>query len=117
MTDGLTDQQRAANATEFLALSAAEIAAAKADMDKAGHMLRVTKALVMQMHESKPVSAQERDAYASEEYLEAVNTLFDATRDYEHLRAKREAAKMRIEFWRSLNASHRQAERGYGSAA
>ena len=113
----LTDQQLAANATEYLVQSAAEIAAAKADMERAHHMLRVTKSLVMKMHDGKPISAQERDAYASDEYQEAVNNLFDATRDYELLRAKREAAKMRIEFWRSLNATHRQAERGYGRAA
>jgi len=33
------------------------------------------------------------------------------------LRALREAASARIEYWRSLNANQRAAERGFGSAA
>ena len=61
------------------------------------------------------VAAQEREAYASGRYLEAVETKFEAVKAAETLRAKREAAIQTIEAWRSMNANQRAAERGYGS--
>lgn len=115
MTD--PERDRAARATEYLIESAAEIAAARADLTKAENMLRVVKAMAMRMSNAKSVAAQETEAYASPQYLQAINDLTAATQAYEELRAKREAAKMRIEFWRSMNANQRTAERGYGSAA
>lgn len=111
-----TDQQRAASATEYLIDSAAEIGAAKFDLVRCENMLRAVKALAMKNSGQNAVSAQERDAYASEAYSNAVNELARAAADYEELRAKRDAAKARIEYWRSLNANQRSAERGYGSA-
>ena len=111
------DRARASRATEYLIESAAEIAAARAQLTKAENMLRVVKAMAMRMSNAKSVAAQETEAYASPQYLQAINDLTAATQAYEELRAKREAAKMRIEYWRSLNANQRGAERGYGSAA
>lgn len=111
------DRARAARATEYLIESAAEIAAARADLTKAENMLRVVKSMAMRTSNQKSVAAQEVEAYASPQYLQAINDLTAATQSYEELRAKREAAKMRIEYWRSLNANQRTAERGYGSAA
>ena len=110
-------QTKAAKATQYLIDSAAEIAAAKADLVRGENMLRVIKALSMKHSDQKSAAAQERDAYASEAYQDAVNELADVAGQYEKLRALREAAKMQIEFWRSFNANHRSAERGYGSAA
>lgn len=112
-----TEQSRAAKATEYLIESAAEIAAASADMVRAENMLRVVKAMAMKTSGEKSVAAQEVAAYASPQYLQAVNDLVAATQAYEELRAKRDAARARIEYWRSYNANQRSAERGYGSAA
>lgn len=110
-------QDKAYRATQYLIDSAAEIAAAKADLTRAENMLRVTKALAMKHSGANSAAAQEREAYASEQYQAAVEELAGVAGDYEKLRALREAAKMQIEFWRSLNANQRSAERGYGSAA
>jgi hypothetical protein len=110
-------QTKAANATQYLVDSAAEIAAAKADLVRCENMLRVVKSLSMRNCDEKSAAAQEREAYASPEYKSAIMELAEVTMEYEKLRALREAAKMRIEYWRSLNANQRSAERGYGSAA
>jgi hypothetical protein len=112
-----TEAQRAAKATEYLIESAGEIAAASADLVRAENMLRVVKAMVMKTCGEKSVAAQEVAAYASPQYLQAVNDLVATTQAYEELRAKRDAAKARIEYWRSFNANQRAAERGFGSAA
>lgn len=110
-------QHKAEKATQYLIDSAAEIAAAKGDLVRCENMLRVVKALAMKHSGETSAAAQEREAYASEQYQNAVNELAEVARDYEKLRSLREAAKMQIEFWRSYNANHRGAERGYGSAA
>jgi len=108
-------QTKAMKATQYLIDSAAELAAAKTDLVRCENMLRVTKALAMKYSDEKSAAAQEREAYASEEYQEAVSELASVAGIYEKLRALREAAKMQIEYWRSLNANQRSAERGYGS--
>lgn len=111
------DRDKASRATQYLVDSAAEIAAARANLTKAENMLRVVKSMAMRISNAKSSAAQETEAYASPQYLTAINELVAATQAYEELRALREAAKMRIEYWRSLNANQRSAERGYGSAA
>lgn len=111
------DLEKARKATQYLIDSASEIAAAKADLTRAENMLRVTKALAMRHSDERSAAAQEREAYASEQYQRAVDELAVIAGEFEKLRALREAAKMQIEFWRSMNANQRSAERGYGSAA
>ena len=109
--------RKAEQATQYLIDSARDIAAAKADLVKHENMLRVVKAIAMKHSGETAVSAQEREAYASDQYKRAVQDLTQATEQHELLRTKREAAKMQIEFWRSLNANQRDAQRGMGSAA
>jgi hypothetical protein len=109
------DQERAAGAVEYLINSAAEYGAARADAIRAEAMLRVTKSLAMKSSGEKSVTAQEREAYASEPYLKAVDDLFDAVKAAETLKAQRESANATIEFWRTRAANERGAERGYGS--
>lgn len=109
-------QDKAMKATQYLIDSAAEIAAAKSDLVRCENMLRVTKAMAMKHSDEKSAAAQEREAYASDQYSDAVSSLAEVSGAYEKLRALREAAKMQIEYWRSLNANQRAAERGYGSA-
>jgi hypothetical protein len=109
------DQERAAGAVEYLINSAAEYGAARADAIRAEAMLRVVKALAMKSSDERSAAAQEREAYASEPYLRAVDDLFDAVKAAETLKAQRESAVATIETWRSLNSNQRSAERGYGS--
>lgn len=110
------EQDRAFKATQYLIDSAAEIAAAKADLVRCENMLRVTKSLAMRHSNEKSAAAQEREAYASQQYQDAVGELAEIAGTYEKLRALREAAKVGIDYWRTLNANQRFAENGYGSA-
>ena len=111
------DPIKASKAVQYLIDSAAEYGAARADAQKADDMLRVIKALVMAQSNHKTAAAQEREAYASEAYRNAIDEKFEAVKAAETLRARREAAIQTIEAWRSMNANQRAAERGYGSAA
>lgn len=111
------ERARAAKAVEYLVETAAEIAAAKAELTKREHMLKVVKAMVMRQSNAKSAAAQEVEALSSPAYLTALNELEAAERAFQELRAMREAAVARIDFWRSMNANQRAAERGYGSAA
>ena len=94
-------------ALDWLRDGAREIGEAKAEMVRASHMLKVTKALVMKMHNDKPISAQEREAYISNEYMAALERDARAAGEYERLRALREAASMRIESWRTESSNYR----------
>jgi hypothetical protein len=112
----MTEAAEAADAVQFLVDSAAEYGAARADAERCQHMLKHIKALAMKASGETSAAAQEREAYASEPYRTAIEELFEATRDAETLKARREAAVMTIEAWRSMAANQRSAERGYGSA-
>ena len=109
--------EEARKAVDYLVNSAAEYASAQADKSRCENMLRVVKSLAMKASGEKSAAAQEREAYGSAEYNDALDELFNATKQAEHLRALREAAKMKIEFWRSWNSNFKSAERGFGSAA
>ncbi len=107
--------ERASKAVQYLIDTAAEYGAARADAGRADDMLRVIKALTMAQSNHTAISAQEREAYASDRYRDAVEAKFEAVKLAETLRAKREAEIQTIEAWRSMNANQRAAERGYGS--
>ena len=109
--------ERAKAAVQYLIDSAAKYGAARAEAQRADDMLRVIKSLMMAQSNQKSVTAQERDAYASQRYRDAVDTKFEAVKESETLRAARDAAIQTIEAWRSMNANQRSAERGYGSGS
>jgi len=94
-------------ALDWLRDNAKTIGDAKAESVRAGHMVKHTKALAMKMHSELPVSAQEREAYASDEYKKAIERDAIAAGEYEKLRALREAAALKIESWRSEQANFR----------
>lgn len=94
-------------ALAWLRDNAKAIGDAKAEAVRRGHMVKHVKALVMKMHNELPVSQQEREAVASERYLEALEADAIAAGEYEKLRALREAAALKIEAWRSEQANFR----------
>lgn len=113
----MIDSTKAQKAVQYLIDSAAEYGAARADAQRADDMLRIVKALIMAQSNERSAAAQEREAYAHDNYREAVEEKFEAVKVAETLRARREAAIQTIEAWRSMNANQRAAERGFGSAA
>lgn len=94
-------------ALDFLRDSAREIGEAKAECNRASSMLKVTKALVMKMHNEMSAAKAEVEAYASKEYAAALERDAVAAGEYEKLRALREAAALKIEAWRTESSNYR----------
>lgn len=107
MSNQLVSDDDVEKALDWLRDNADAIGDAKRNAVKADHMLKHTKALVMSLHKELPVSAQDREAAASPEFLAAINTAADAAGHFERMRALREAAALKIEVWRSMGANYR----------
>ena len=103
-------QQRAERAVQWIIDHAVELAQARAHKERSEHMIKVTKALAMKASGEKSISAQERDAIASEQYMQSVDLLFDASVLFETLNAKHKSAAVLVETWRSINSSLRAAK-------
>jgi hypothetical protein len=71
-----------------------------------GYLKRV-KAQVMKTFGDLPVTAQEREAYASEAYAAAMEEEAKAAAALEEIKAARAHARLTIDIWRTLEASHR----------
>ena len=93
-------------AVEFIYKNSELIAKAKADRVYLEEFRKVKKALLMQ-HMEGSVAAQERDAYAHEDYQELLKELKKAVEQEEALRWKMISAQAHIEVWRSQEASNR----------
>lgn len=68
---------------------------------------------VAEQNGSKTVSAQERDAYASNEYIEMLESIKNLTEEEESLRYRIRQLEMEIEVWRSQQANERQERKAY----
>lgn len=97
------NEQDAERATQYLVDTAFPYGEARARAAKADAMLRHIKAIAMKLSGETSVAAQEREAYASAEYKAAIDELSDATLEAEKIKAAREAAVVRVDYWRSLN--------------
>lgn len=96
-------------AREFLISSAKDFGLATERAIKAERMLKHIKALQMKMRNESALGAQEREAYASEAYKEALIEEAVAAGELAKMKALREAADMTIRIWQSENANQRMA--------
>ena len=103
----MIDETKVEAAVHFLNDTSEASAAARAHRIYMEEMRKHIKALVMAEHLELPVSAQEREAYASERYKTPLDDLKKAIHDDEFLRAKRSAAQMTIDAWRTQQANTR----------
>lgn len=101
------EQTKVEGAVTFLLEGAQEAAESRGNRIKCEHMLKHIKALEMNKSQESSVSAQERDAYASDKYKDAIVELEKAVIADEVLRAKREAALAYIDAWRTEQANTR----------
>ncbi len=102
----ITDQE-VEKALHFLVANAKEIGRAKARMIRAGHMLKHIEALQYKMSDASNMEGRKADARTSAAYLEAIEEDALAAGEYETLRALRESAALKIESWRSEQATYR----------
>lgn len=107
MTHQLVSDADVEKALDWLRDNAAAIGQAKREAVKAEHMLKHHRAVAMKLSGESAVSAQEREAFASRAYAEAIESAAEAAGRYEEMRALREAAALKIETWRSASANYR----------
>jgi len=98
-------------AVDALIKMAPQYAQAKAERIYLEEFRKSKKALLMQLHNDKPIGAQEREAYAHPEYIGLLAALQVAVEKEENLRWMMTAATTRVEVWRSQEASNRNQER------
>lgn len=107
MSNMLVADSDVEKALDWLRDNADDIGSAKEEAVKADHMLKHTKALAMKLHGDLAVSAQVREAEASDQFLKAIERSAKAAGELAKLQALREAAALKIEVWRSSSANYR----------
>jgi len=97
-------------AIDYIIHNASRYAQAKANRIFIEEFRKSKKALLMKdalARGYEAVNAQEREAYSDPEYLEVLRGIKEATAEEEELRWKLEAAKMRVDVWRTEQATAR----------
>jgi hypothetical protein len=102
----VTDEA-ASDALNWLVSNARALGKAKEKAVLAESMTKRIKALEMSRSEAKTVAEKERDALASQAYLDAITDEAKAAGELETMRALKDAAIARVEAWRSLQATQR----------
>lgn len=90
---------------------APEYAKAKAERVWLEEYRKTAKAKLMQVHNSLPIGAQEREAYAHPEYETVLKGLKAAVEQEEALRWRLISAQTAVDIWRSQEASNRAIDR------
>lgn len=107
MTNQLVSDADVERALDWLRDNAKDIGSAKELAIKTERMTKHIRAIEMKRHSALPVSAQEREALASDAYVDAANVEAGAAGAFETMKALREAAALKIEVWRSASANYR----------
>jgi hypothetical protein len=97
----------ASSALEWLTRHAKNLGELKRNAVLAESMTKRIKAIEMARSDAKTIAEKERDALASQAYLDAITAEATAAGAYEEGRALKDAATARIECWRSLSATQR----------
>lgn len=97
----------ASSALEYMQKLAKPLAEAKRRQVLSESMTKRIKAIEMARSDAKTVAEKERDALASQAYLEAIQEEAEAAGEFERLRALKDAAVARVECWRSITATQR----------
>ncbi len=95
------------NAVAWLKDSASQCAEAKATRVYLEAFTKSLKAILMSRKMELPISAQERDAYASKEYQDHLKAVKIAIERDEKNKYLRESAMVKIETWRTQEANLR----------
>lgn len=94
-------------ALDYLRDSAVDAAQTRANRIYMEEFRKSLKALIMKEHADLPVSAQEREAYSDDRYIQHLQAMQTAVKQDEKNRFLRIAAEAKIEAWRSYSANHR----------
>ena len=94
-------------AVDYIIANASKFAKAKAERIYLEEFRKSKKAILMKQSLEETIGAQEREAYAHEEYTKLLKGLRDAVEIEEKLRWDLIAAQARVEIWRSEQANLR----------
>ena len=108
MADRNTDPNKA---VDFLIANAEKFAKAKADRVYLEEFRKSKKALLMNACTEKAANAREQFAYSHPENVELLQGLRDAVEIEEALRWQQVAAQLRVEIYRTQEASNRALDR------
>lgn len=103
----MIDENEVQRSVDYLLQTAGDGAQARANRVVLEHGLKRVKALAMMKHPDLSATAQEREAYASNEYKLALDGLQQAIFEDEQHRALRDAHSAKIEAWRTAEATRR----------
>ena len=99
-------------AVEYILRNAKAHAKAKAERNYLEEYRKSLKAMLMKQCLETAIGAQEREAYAHEEYQQHLMAIREAVQKEEFLRWKMVAAEAMIEVWRSQEATKRMDYKG-----
>ena len=88
-----------------------DYAAAEANLAWLESYKHALKALKMKESPSPSIAGKEMDALASDEYMTYCHDLEEAKRKHTSLKLTIETAKMKVEVWRTEQATNRQVEK------
>ncbi len=94
-------------AVEYIMKHSAEFAKAKAERVYIENYLRSKKSILMSKSSAKSVAAAEVDAYADPEYIGLLDGLKEAVETEEKLKWMLTSAQLKVEIWRSQEATNR----------
>ena len=95
------------DAIDFIFKKAPDYAAAKGRLAELEAFKSSLKAIKMAQTDEQSLGAQEREAYRSQDYQDLCKAIGAATEQAEALRWQLIAAQLRVEIWRSQEASNR----------
>lgn len=98
-------------AVDYIIANAGKYAQAKAQRVYLEHFRSSKKALLMSQCVEKAVNAREQYAYSHPEYIALLDGLKVSVEAEETLKWQQIAAQLRVEIWRSQEASNRTQER------
>jgi hypothetical protein len=101
-------------AIRYIQEHAEKYAKAKGDVAYTENYLKVVKAQEANKSKSTTIGGKDTDAYASPEYLQAILANKQAIEEESHLRWMLEAAKARIEVWKTTQFTMRQEMKNLG---
>ena len=102
-------------ALNFIRDKAKELAEAKANRVYLEQFRKSKKAILFQESDAKTIADKENYAYAHPEYLQLLLGLKYAVESEELLKHQMEAARLKIDVWRSRNANARFEHKSYGN--
>ena len=98
-------------AVDYILANSAKFAEAKANRVYIEEFRKSKKALLMNESVESTVNAREQFAYSHPDYIKLLDGLKEAVRVEESLKWEMEAARLRVEIWRTQEATNRSTDR------